>query len=164
MPTSVADDQRQLIKYLRDHRAGSAAGISVVRHCGRANEGTELGRAMLGLADEFEHEIRALEAIIRRLGGRPSRLKILMGALSAQIGRLKVNDQLVRYSALSRLVELEGLAAGIRTKMNLWRALSAVAERYAALDPAELDRLDRQAATQLELVLVHHRQAAGAAL
>lgn len=161
----MVDDQRQLLKYLRDHRAGSAAGLSVVRHCARVNQGTELARDMLGLAEEFEQEIQTLEAIMRRLGGRPSRLKILMGALAERFGRLlKVNDQLVRYSALSRLVELEGLAAGIRTKMNLWGALAAVAERYAALDPAELDRLARQAATQLELVLVHHRQAAGAAL
>ena len=47
---------------------------------------------------------------------------------------LKLNGQLLQYSDLSRLLELEGLGLGIHGKMDLWRGLIAVRDAYPPLN------------------------------
>ena len=61
-----------------------------------------------------------------RLGVKPDRVKEAMGWTAEKLGRLKLNGQLLGYSPLSRLVELEGLMLGITGKMAMWIALSSV--------------------------------------
>jgi hypothetical protein len=111
--THDRDVRRFLTTYLRDHRAGASAGVSLARRCARMNTETDFGPELEVLADEVAQDCRTLEAIMARVGVRPSRLKQAAGALSERLGRLKVNDRLVRYGPLSRLLELDGLSAGI---------------------------------------------------
>lgn len=47
--------------------------------------------------------------------------------LLEKVGRLKFNDSLVRYSDLSRLLELETLAALAQERIALWDNLDAFA-------------------------------------
>ena len=56
--------------------------------------------------------------------------------MAEKLGRLKPNGQILGYSPLSRLVELETLALGITGKRSLWEALLGVADEDARLDRA----------------------------
>ena len=76
-----------------------------------------------------------------RLGIERNRVKQTLGSIAEFAARVKSNGRLIRYSPLSRLLELEGLAAGIVTKRSLWQSLQAIADRHTALDAAALDNL-----------------------
>ena len=54
-----------------------------------------------------------------------------MGWTGEKLGRLKLNGQLLGYSPLSRLIELEGLMLGIAGKLAMWIALSSRSGRPA---------------------------------
>jgi hypothetical protein len=56
------------------------------------------------------------------------------------------------------VIELEGLAAGIETKRNLWRALARL--DGADVDAARLEALADRAGSQLERVRRAHDRAA----
>ena len=59
------------------------------------------------------------------------------------------------------MVELEGMAAGVATKRNLWRAL--IASDHAELSDAELSQLVDRATDQLDRLLAAHEAAAALA-
>jgi hypothetical protein len=151
---------RVLAVYLRDHFAGSTAGLALVRRCRRDNAGTPLDEVLAGVEVEIDEDRRSLEAIMSRLGIEPSAFKAAVGSIGEMIGRLKGNGRLVRPSPSSPVVELEGLAAGIITKRNLWRALRAAASEHNVLDVAELETLIARATSQFERVVDAHEQAA----
>jgi hypothetical protein len=156
----TGEHERPLAVYLRDHYAGSTAGLALVRRCRRQNEGTPLDSMLAGLEAEVDEDRRSLETIMVRLGVRPSALKSAAGSISEVVGRLKGNGRIIRSSPSTPVVELEGLAAGILTKRNLWRSLRAAASTQAGLDVAELDVLIERATSQLERVAASHDDAA----
>ena len=156
----VEDHDRPLAVYLRDHYAGSAAGLALVRRCRRENRGTALDTTLADLEAQFDEDRLSLQDAMSRLGVRPSGVKSALGSLSETVGRLKGNGRIVRRSPSTPVVELEGLAAGIVTKRNLWRTLRAAAPVHAGLESAELDALSERATAQLETVLAAHEGAA----
>jgi hypothetical protein len=83
------------------------------------------------------------------LGAPRNPAKLAAAWLAEKVGRLKLNGQLLQYSDLSRLLELEGLGVGIHGKMDLWRALIAVRDAYPPLADAPLEALERRAVDQL---------------
>jgi predicted DNA-binding ribbon-helix-helix protein len=155
------DADRLLPIYLQDHFAGSTAGLALVRRCRRANPALE------PLLAELERDIvedrHSLESITSRLGVQPSRVKSAFGSVAELVGRLKSNGAVTRYSPSSRVIELEGLAAGVMTKRNLWNTLSTIAADRPELDAAELDRLIERSTAQLEGIIGAHRPAAAEA-
>jgi hypothetical protein len=157
---AASDGDRPLAVYLRDHFAGSTAGLALVRRCRRENTGTPLATMLADIEAQLDDDRRSLEAMMSRLGIRPSGLKSAIGSLSETVGRLKGNGRLIGPSPSSPVVELEGLAAGILTKRNLWRSLQAAAPTRGGLDTAELDNLIERATSQLERVLAAHEGAA----
>src|SRR4051794_39799074 len=94
------------------------------------------------------------------LGIPRSPLKRAVGWSGEKLGRLKLNGQLAGYSPLSRLLELEGLAAGIRAKEAMWLSLAELAAadtRLARVDPG---RLAERARSQRERLEPHRLAAA----
>ena len=154
------EPHRLLAIYLNDHLGGSAAGLALVRRCRRSNAGTPLDRVLIDVEAEIEADQRTLEALMVRLGIGRNRVKRTLGSIAEFAARLKGNGRLVRYSPLSRVVELEGLAAGIVTKRSLWRSLRAIADRHPALDAAALDILVARATSQYDRVIAEHDRAA----
>lgn len=159
-----ADDAARLLRiYLQDHYAGASAGSSLVQRCRRNNEGTPFAADLQAVEAEISEDRQTLEAIMARLGYGPSRVKSAIGSIAEAVARVKTNGRVFSYSPSSRVAELEGLAAGILTKRNLWRALRTVADRYPTLDTEELDQLIDRATSQLDRVLTLHERACAVA-
>ena len=124
MPALLSSDH--LTIYLNDHLAGATAGADLARRTAAENAGTEFGPALRELADEIGRDRDELLAIIDELGRPVDHVKAAVGWSIEKLGRLKPNGRVFGYSPLSRLLELEGLASGIRGKAALWRALATV--------------------------------------
>ena len=144
------NDRAKLLHiYLNDHLAGSVAGSELARRCRDENRGTPLAEFLDDLVRQIEEDQLALEAIMDAVGAARNPAKLAAAWLAEKVGRLKLNGQLLQYSDLIRLLELEGLGLGIHGKMDLWRALIAVRDAYPPLADAPLEALERRAVDQL---------------
>ena len=136
-----------LAVYLGDHLAGAVAGRAMARRCRGNNRDNEIGRALGELIPEIEQDRATLEGLMATLGIDRPRLKLAAGVAAERVGRLKLNGQLTGYSALSRVIELEALGAGIAAKESLWRSLDAAADggEFHGLDlPVLIERAGAQ--------------------
>jgi hypothetical protein len=111
--------------YLNDHLAGAVAAVQLARRAAGQNEGTEYGEALARLAEEIDQDRRVLQDLLKRLGIRGDPVKLLSSVVAEKLGRFKLNGELLRYSPLSRLEEIEILMLGVEGKLALWRALRA---------------------------------------
>jgi hypothetical protein len=134
--------------YLQDHLAGSVAALELVARAARSNDSNELGAFLKELHAEIDEDRATLLDVMRALGAAPSRVKNGLAWTAEKAGRLKLNGRLLRYSPLSRLLELELLEAGIVAKRSLWTNLEALGDsRLADVDLARLvARADAQRA------------------
>jgi predicted DNA-binding ribbon-helix-helix protein len=155
---------RLLPIYLNDHLAGATLGVELARRALRENAGSELGTFLEELLRELAEDRQTLIDLMASLRVPRSRTKTGGAWALEKIGRLKLNGELVRYSPLSRLLELEGLAAGIDAKRGLWLALREIADRDAWLGAARLEELAERARGQRERLEPHRLAAARAAL
>ena len=136
--------------YLNDHYAGSTLGLELAKRAAKNNDGNaEFGPALAALATEIDADRDSLKRIMDRLGVSEDRIKAGLFWLGEKVGRLKPNGELLQFSPLSRVVELEGLITGVGGKLSLWRTLLELAERDARLDTGELDVLAGRAEDQL---------------
>ena len=142
-------NRKALRIYLQDHLAGSTGGVELARRARGANQGTVYGDEFAKLADEIEADRRSLESIMDDLGFGADRPKNAVFWIAEKAGRLKLNGQLTGYSPLSRMVEIEGLIAGVNGKRSLWRSLLEVAADEPKLDADRLQRLVERAEQQL---------------
>jgi hypothetical protein len=158
----ATDARRMLEIYLRDHYGGSTAGVALARRCRQANEGTEWSDTLSELETEIAEDQDTLRSIMSGWGIAPSRIKSAVGAVGEAIGRLKSNGRLWGYSPLSRVIELEGLTAGVEAKRDLWRALRHL-DGGDVVDAHRLDGLIERAGAQLERLHRAHDRAAAIA-
>jgi hypothetical protein len=143
--------------YLNDHLAGSVVGIELARRTRASNREGELGRDLAQVCGELEADQATLMQLMDRLGVERSRGKLAAAWLGEKLGRLKLNGRLRGYSPLSRLVELEGLCAGIVGKAMLWRSL----ERSLATVPGfDFEALAGRANAQRDSLETHRLEAA----
>ena len=98
------------------------------------------------------------------LGIARSRPKMAAAWAAEKVGRLKLNGELTRYSPLSRLLELEGLAVGIEGKRALWLALEATADSGEPVEGFDFRALAERAESQRQRLETHRLAAASAAL
>jgi hypothetical protein len=131
--------------YVEDHLALSLAGIRLARRCRDENRGSALGRYLERLVPELEEDRAVLAHAARALGSGPSLVKDAAAALGEWLGRLKPNGRIVGYSELSRLWELEALAAGTASRHALWKVLGRAARRDARVRGFDFERLEERA-------------------
>jgi hypothetical protein len=153
-----------LATYLNDHLAGATAGRELARRSAASNRGSDLGRFLAGLAREIDEDRDALLALMGGLGVGTDRIKVLGGWAVEKLGRLKPNGRLFSYSPLSRLVELEGLALGVRGKLALWQALEIIQAGEPTLAKTDLISLGERAERQLSELERHRRAIVAEAL
>jgi len=143
--------QGLLATYLNDHFAGSMTGVELARRSRDANDGSELGVLLGRLSAEIEEDRVTLESVMDEVGAGRDRVKIAAAWVGEKAGRLKPNGQLIGYSPLSRVVELEGLSEGIEAKRLLWAALEPLEDpRLAAFDFGRLTERAARQRTELE--------------
>lgn len=157
MTTTAID---HLETYLQDHRAGAEAGSSLARRMHKENVGTPYEQFLDHIADEIAEDVVVLEQIMERFGVDRSTFKEATAKIGETLGRLKPNNELLGYSPLSRVLEFEGLRAGVQGKLSLWDSLMEIALYDERLEPGDITQLIIRAEAQLETLRVHHRMAA----
>ena len=136
--------------YLNDHYAGSTLGVELAKRAAKNSaDNAEFGPPLATLATEIDEDRDALKRIMGRLDVSEDRIKASIFWLGEKVGRLKPNGELLHFSPLSRVVELEGLITGVGGKLSLWRTLLELAERDRRLDAGELEVLAGRAEDQL---------------
>ena len=115
--------------YLNDHYAGSTAGVELAKRAAKNNH----GNAEFGPALATRWRARSTRTATRSSGSwtastspRTASRRRSSG-LGEKVGRLKPNGELLQFSPLSRVVELEGLITGVGGKLSLWRTLLELA-------------------------------------
>jgi len=108
-----------------------------------------LARRSNTLVEEASADLRALEAIMDRVGVRPSRLKSGSVVVAERLGRLKLNGHVVTRSPLSTLIELDYLSLGAHLKRQLWENLRPHADVDPLIARAD-DQLERLAALRAD--------------
>jgi hypothetical protein len=146
--------------YLNDHLAGSRLALELVRRAAANNRSTTLGRALVQLAKEIDEDRLALEDVMRRLDVGKDRVKLVLSWSAEKLGRLKLNGELLGYSPLSRLEELEMLKLGVEGKLALWRVLRHRLVDDPRLRGVDLDALVQRASSQLRRLERHRLRAA----
>jgi hypothetical protein len=141
---------RRLDIYLSDHLAGATVGVELSRRAAKGNRGTPDGVILKRLHQEIVEDRRTLLAVVRALGADVSPAKPALAWIAEKAARLKLNGQLLGYSPLSRLIELEGLEAGVAGKRSLWQALARAFPDDARLAGFDLDALIARAEQQLQ--------------
>lgn len=149
----------QLTIYLHDHLAGAMFGAELANRARRQNETTRYGAFLAGLAEEVSEDREELQSIMARLDVGRDELKMLLAWTGEKVGRLKPNGRLSGHAPLSRVLELEGLTAGVRAKLALWLALRALAPNEPKLEVNVLDGLIDRAESQLDGLRERHVEA-----
>ena len=143
----MTSPSKYLATYLNDHYAGSTAGVSLARRSAHENEGNELGAFLSQLSEEIDADRETLKEIMDALGVRADPVKVAVARGMELAGRLKLNGQLLGYSPLSPLIELESLKLGIEGKLALWRALGEIGDG-PPLEPGRMAELAARAERQ----------------
>ena len=146
--------------YLNDHLAGSVVAVEQAEHCLAHNEAGALGALLPRLLAEIRDDQGVLEGLLGRIGGTENPLKQAAAWVAEKAHRAKRSGDLLGYSDLKRLEELEMLVLGVAGKQVLWEALGATCasdDRFRDVDFPALAASARQQRADLE---PHHLDAA----
>ncbi|WP_043710909.1 hypothetical protein [Corallococcus macrosporus] len=121
--------------YLNDHLAGSVGGLELAVRTEAENHGNLLGRYLATLIPELKEDQSTLMKVMEALEVKRDPLKTRVAWAVEKVGRLKLNGALVRYSPLSRLLELEALCSATEGRLSLWRTLARVSLKDERLAP-----------------------------
>ena len=137
--------RKRLAIYLDDHDALAAGGLALARRCASANANNEVGTYLReSFIPEAEHHREVLNGYREAIESRQNPIKPAAARLGELAGRLKYNGQLFGYSPSSRVIELEGLMAGVEAKTRLWHVLQELeceVDLVLQESRVELDRL-----------------------
>ncbi|WP_223634503.1 hypothetical protein [Corallococcus sp. EGB] len=136
--------------YLNDHLLGSTVGLDLAKRTERENRSNPVGQYLATLIPLLEQDRATLLTVMAALEVRVDPLKVGGAWLAEKLSRLKLNGSWLRYSPLSRLVELEGLCVGSHGRVSLWRTLERMSAREPRLARFDFVFLAERADGQLE--------------
>jgi hypothetical protein len=123
--TGAGIDPRRLLGiYLDDHLAVLVGGSELLHRTLGETKDDEIRSFLEQVLPELEDDRAAAERIVRSIGRAPNRLKQRLAWVGEKAGRLKLNGAVKAHSRLSRLVELEGIAAILGASHALWTSLA----------------------------------------
>ena len=144
--------------YLHDHLAGAAYAIDLVEFMRDQHQGEELGEFAAGLLGDIKADREILRQLAERVGAGSNKLKELTAWLGEKVSRLKLShgdeDDIGTFEAL------EFLEIGIHGKLELWRALGAIARSEPRLREMDFGQLAARAESQRVKVENRRLQAA----
>lgn len=157
--TTESDTHRLAAIYLDDHRAGAAGGLALARRIADRYADEPGYEALREFAQQVEEDASELDRLRTALDASGGDLKRLVALAGERLGRLKPNGRVVSESPLSRVEELEQMAAGVFAKRQLWRTVAAWGQPGS--DAVDVDRLIERAEGQLSTLADLHRRAVG---
>lgn len=143
---------KRLLTYLKDHLAGSTAGLEVLDHLISTHVGTPLEPLFRKLREEIVQDRQTLEGIIGRFGSAENPLRNTAAWVGEKLARIKLLLEGAGGGPLARLEALEALSLGIEGKHALWQALAAAAPAMPPLQDVDLSLLKQRAQQQRERV------------
>jgi hypothetical protein len=141
-------DTKRLGIYLNDHLAGSVSGLELAMRTEAENRSNPVGRYLAAFIPELRHDQSVLRSVMQTLELKEDPLKTRVAWVSEKLGRLKLNGSLLRYSPLSRLVELEGLCVATEGRLSLWRTLARLSAKDTRLAGYDFEALIARGETQ----------------
>jgi hypothetical protein len=158
---NMKDDRLRI--YVNDHLALLVGEIELAQRCQSSNAQSALGDFLAQLVVELKEQRQIAGEVLQKLGGRESLLKQSAAWFAEKLGRFKLNDSLLTYSSLSRVVELEALAAAAQERVFLWESLEAVAAVDRRLKKFDFAALRVQSKKHITSLGVRRRRAAATA-
>lgn len=156
-------NDKRLHIYLDDHLALLVGEMELAARCHKSNFEQPLGNFLCKLEADLVEQMNQLKAVIHQVGGKEGmESKVKQGAawFAEKLGRFKLNDSLLTYSSLSRVVELETLAAAAQERVALWDNLASVAEGDKRLKKFDFEATRDQAKKHLKRLNNRRRDAA----
>jgi hypothetical protein len=142
------------------HLAASVAGIELAKRSHSSNKETEIDGFLERLIPILEEEQSLIKKLIASLDASESTAKKLAAWTAEKIGRLKLNDSILSYSDLSRVIELETLLVGLQGQSRMWRVLEAYCSDHPGFIDVDFSLAAQKAEAMLEEIKKHHLQAA----
>jgi hypothetical protein len=158
----VNDDRLQI--YVNDHLALLLGETELAARCHRSNQGGTLGIFLRQLTTDLQVEQSDLRTILHQLNAAESLIKQGLAWLAEKAGRFKLNDALLRYSDLSRLVELETLAVAALEREAFWENLQVTRAADTRLSEIDFKQRQQQARRHGEILRQHRLEAARKAI
>ena len=159
-------NDRRLRIYLDDHLALVVGEVELIARCRWSNRRTPLGQFLQQLENEVKAQKSIVRDVIHRLGDRlhlASQLKQGGAWFAEKFGRFKLNDSLLTYSELSRVIELETLMAAAQARIVLWDTLDAVASADSRLEGITISYFREQSQQHFHELSTRRRFAAAEA-
>lgn len=149
--------------YVRDHLAGAAGGLALVRRAAGTAQHPAHRRELRRLAREVAGDVDALRRCASGLGIERSRSREALAIGAEWVGRGKLNGQLLGRSPLSPLIEVEALILAATGQESCWRVLGARGVQQRLPHDVDLEVLARRARTRRQdLLRIRDDLAAGA--
>jgi hypothetical protein len=139
-----------LATYLHDHLAGAAYAIDLVEFMRDQHKGNDLGEFAARLLVDIKTDRDVLRQLAERAGAGSSTLKEVTAWLGEKGSRLKLRHE--ARDGLGIFEALEFLELGIYGKLELWRALGAVAGADTRLQDIDFEQLGARAEQQRVMV------------
>lgn len=146
--------RENLASYLRDHLAGSVAGVDVVSHLIAVASEPDTRVFLEGLQKDIEADQKELEAVMARADIAPSDLRKAVGWIAEKAGWSKLVAAGAEEGELGWFEGLEALLLGITGKRALWKALEVTGL------PGDFAALGTRAEAQMEAVEQYRLRAA----
>jgi hypothetical protein len=154
--------EKRIQIYLDDHLAMVIGEIELIERCHRSNEHSELGSFLERLNDDVRGQKGTIEEVLKQLGhesGIQSQLKQGAAWFAEKLGRFKLNDSFLEYSELSRVVELETLAAAAQERIALWDSLDNVTSAEPRCEGITFSMIREQSEKHLDDLKSYRRSA-----
>lgn len=127
VPRPKAGERRQLLKtWVQDRIAASTFTFELLKRSIKNNAGTAFERPLQQILEELRDERRHLDEIAAAIAAPPPLVKQTAAWFAEKAGRFKPNGHLLRYSPLSRVLELETLLSATYAREVSWKALDAI--------------------------------------
>lgn len=121
--------------YVDDHVALLTGEFELIGRCRHENQQEVFADFLAALSLEVAEQRKVATDVLHRMGQTESKLKQSAAWLAEKFGRLKLNDSLVTYSPLARVLEFEGLSLTAMERISLWETLaSGLDPRFDGLD------------------------------
>jgi hypothetical protein len=155
--------KKHLAIYLKDHLAGSEAGLEILEHIEAAHGVGRIADITSRIRREIEGEREVLAQLLERLAESSSLPRRVAGWMSEKALALKLIADDPGNGALRLFEAVEAIELGVHGKRGLWKALEANAGQVPELATVAYAPLITQAEEQEVLLEILRLEASKAA-